>query len=175
MSQRASDLDRFLWSGWGQGPVEGSCEHGNEPSGSIKCWEVLEQLHNWRVLKKGSALWSLLVSPLLSVASRRSMEHPQNSTIAHPFLANFVNFFFHVCHLLEPSSQLSLRLFSVAGFHFSVSLCIHSCPFVAYVPPACISFFNSQRIVLSYFVSRLLVNDDKGIESAKNVSEVFNL
>jgi hypothetical protein len=28
----------------GSGPVEGSCEHGNEPSGSIKCWEVLEQL-----------------------------------------------------------------------------------------------------------------------------------
>jgi hypothetical protein len=24
------------------GPVEGSCEHGNEPSGSVKCWEVLE-------------------------------------------------------------------------------------------------------------------------------------
>jgi hypothetical protein len=22
--------------------VESSCEHGNEPSGSIKCWEVLE-------------------------------------------------------------------------------------------------------------------------------------
>jgi hypothetical protein len=22
--------------------VEGSCEHGNEPSGSIKCWEVPE-------------------------------------------------------------------------------------------------------------------------------------
>jgi hypothetical protein len=22
--------------------VEGSCERGNEPSGSIKCWEVLE-------------------------------------------------------------------------------------------------------------------------------------
>jgi hypothetical protein len=21
--------------------VEGSCEHGNEPLGSIKCWEVL--------------------------------------------------------------------------------------------------------------------------------------
>jgi hypothetical protein len=32
-------LDR---SGPGQGPVEGSCEHGNETSGSIKCWEVLE-------------------------------------------------------------------------------------------------------------------------------------
>jgi hypothetical protein len=33
----------------------GSCEHGDEPSGSIKCWEVLEWLHNWRLLKKGSA------------------------------------------------------------------------------------------------------------------------
>jgi hypothetical protein len=35
--------------------VEGSCEHGNELSGSIKCWEVLEGLHNYRLLKKGSA------------------------------------------------------------------------------------------------------------------------
>jgi hypothetical protein len=26
--------------------VEGSGEHGNEHSGFIKCWEVLEQLHN---------------------------------------------------------------------------------------------------------------------------------
>jgi hypothetical protein len=25
------------------GPVEGSCEHGNEPSGSMKCWEILER------------------------------------------------------------------------------------------------------------------------------------
>jgi hypothetical protein len=25
--------------------VEGSCEYSNEPSGSIKCWEVLETLH----------------------------------------------------------------------------------------------------------------------------------
>jgi hypothetical protein len=24
------------------GPVEGACEDGNESSGSIKCWEVLE-------------------------------------------------------------------------------------------------------------------------------------
>jgi hypothetical protein len=31
-------------------------ERGNERSGSIKCWEVLEWLHNWRLLKKGSAL-----------------------------------------------------------------------------------------------------------------------
>jgi hypothetical protein len=32
-----------------------SCEHGNELSSSIKCWEVLEWLHNWRLLKKVSA------------------------------------------------------------------------------------------------------------------------
>jgi hypothetical protein len=35
--------------------VEGSCVHGIEPSGSIKCWEVLEWLNNWRLLRKGSA------------------------------------------------------------------------------------------------------------------------
>jgi hypothetical protein len=34
---------------------EGSCEHGNEPSGSIQCWEILEWLHDWRLLRKGSA------------------------------------------------------------------------------------------------------------------------
>jgi hypothetical protein len=35
--------------------VEGSCKHGDETSGSIKCWEVLEWLHNWQLLRKGSA------------------------------------------------------------------------------------------------------------------------
>jgi hypothetical protein len=32
-----------------------SCEHGDEPSGSLKCWEVPEWLHNWQLLRKGSA------------------------------------------------------------------------------------------------------------------------
>jgi hypothetical protein len=36
-------LDR---SGSGWGPVEGFCEHGDEPSGSINFWEVLEYLPN---------------------------------------------------------------------------------------------------------------------------------
>jgi hypothetical protein len=35
--------------------VEGSCEQGNELWGSIKFWEVLEWLHNWQLLMKGSA------------------------------------------------------------------------------------------------------------------------
>jgi hypothetical protein len=43
----------FDWCGSGYEPVEGSCEHGNESSSSIKCWEVLEWLHNWQLLKKG--------------------------------------------------------------------------------------------------------------------------
>jgi hypothetical protein len=38
--------------------VEASFEHDNECLGSIKCSEVLEQLHNWQRLKKGSTPWS---------------------------------------------------------------------------------------------------------------------
>jgi hypothetical protein len=34
--------------------VGGSCEHGTEPSGTIKFWEFLESLHKWELLKKGS-------------------------------------------------------------------------------------------------------------------------
>jgi hypothetical protein len=56
------DLREIGWKGmdWidpaqDMGQLEGSCEHCNEPSGSIKCWEVLEWLHIWRLLKKGSA------------------------------------------------------------------------------------------------------------------------
>jgi hypothetical protein len=45
-----SELDRSVS---GYGPVEGPFEHGDEPS--LKCWEVLEWLHNWQLLRKGSA------------------------------------------------------------------------------------------------------------------------
>jgi hypothetical protein len=47
-------LDGMVWIGliWLR---IGTSEQGNELSGSIKCWEVLEWLHNWRLLKKGSA------------------------------------------------------------------------------------------------------------------------
>jgi hypothetical protein len=36
--------------------VEGSCEHGDEPLGSLKCWEFPDWLHNWQLLRKDSAL-----------------------------------------------------------------------------------------------------------------------
>jgi hypothetical protein len=45
-------------SGSVQGPVEGSCEHGNEPSGCIRYWEIREWPNNLQLLKKGSALRS---------------------------------------------------------------------------------------------------------------------
>jgi hypothetical protein len=41
--------------------VAGSCVHGNEPTGSITFWEILEYLSNWWLLKKDSAPWSYLV------------------------------------------------------------------------------------------------------------------
>jgi hypothetical protein len=37
---RESGLDSF---GSRQGPVADSCEHSNEASGSIKCWEFLDK------------------------------------------------------------------------------------------------------------------------------------
>jgi hypothetical protein len=48
--------NRMEWIDLAQerGPMEGSCEQGNEISGSMKCWEILEYLHNWQLLKKGS-------------------------------------------------------------------------------------------------------------------------
>jgi hypothetical protein len=43
-------------SGWV--PVAGTCEHGNEPSGSIKGEEFLDQQSDYYFLKKGFASWS---------------------------------------------------------------------------------------------------------------------
>jgi hypothetical protein len=37
------------WIGLAQdrGQVESSCECGDEPSGSMKCWKTIVWLHNW--------------------------------------------------------------------------------------------------------------------------------
>jgi hypothetical protein len=42
MDLREIGWDSMDWIGSEYGLVEGSCEHGNELSSSIKCWEVLE-------------------------------------------------------------------------------------------------------------------------------------
>jgi hypothetical protein len=41
-------------SGSGQGPMAGCCEHGNEPSGSIKGKELLDLMRNYQLIKKDS-------------------------------------------------------------------------------------------------------------------------
>jgi hypothetical protein len=41
--------------------VESSCELGNEPSGSIKCWESIEWLQNLWPLERYSAPQSMFV------------------------------------------------------------------------------------------------------------------
>jgi hypothetical protein len=28
-----------------------SCKHGNEPSSSVKCWKIFEELRDWQLLK----------------------------------------------------------------------------------------------------------------------------
>jgi hypothetical protein len=38
--------------------VAGSCEDGNESSGSIKCGEFLDYLNGSKLLKKDSVPWS---------------------------------------------------------------------------------------------------------------------
>ena len=43
------------WAGLGQGQVGDACECGNEPSGSVKCGEFLDQLQTSQLLKKDSA------------------------------------------------------------------------------------------------------------------------
>jgi hypothetical protein len=41
--------------GLGNRTVEGSCDYGNAPSGSIKCGKFLDKLTNYQLLKKDSS------------------------------------------------------------------------------------------------------------------------
>jgi hypothetical protein len=40
--------------------VVGFCEHGNEPSGSIKGREFIDKLYDCKLSKKDSAAWSYI-------------------------------------------------------------------------------------------------------------------
>jgi hypothetical protein len=46
--------------------VDSSCEHGNEPSGSVKYLEILEYLSDWQHRKKDSVPWSYLIGQIVS-------------------------------------------------------------------------------------------------------------
>jgi hypothetical protein len=57
-----TDLTEIVWAGMvrinmtqSRNQWRGFCQHGNETSGSIKCWEILEKLSDWRLLKKDLA------------------------------------------------------------------------------------------------------------------------
>jgi hypothetical protein len=45
----------------GLGQVSGSCEHGNEPVGSVKGRTFFDQLSDYQLPKKDSAPWNGLV------------------------------------------------------------------------------------------------------------------
>jgi hypothetical protein len=49
--------------------MDGSCEHGYEPSGSLKCWEIFEWLSDWWLLKKDEAPLSYLYDAYLTMFS----------------------------------------------------------------------------------------------------------
>jgi hypothetical protein len=55
MDLREIGWDGMDWIDLAQAREQGSCERDSELSGSIKLWEVLDWLHNWQLLKKGSA------------------------------------------------------------------------------------------------------------------------
>jgi len=52
------DVDWMDSSGTEQGPAVGSCEYGNELSGSVQERKFLEQLRDCQILKKQSATCS---------------------------------------------------------------------------------------------------------------------
>ena len=59
-----TDIQEVGWDGMDRidvaqdrNKMAGTYECGNEPSGSIKCGEFLDQLRNGQLLKKDSAAW----------------------------------------------------------------------------------------------------------------------
>jgi hypothetical protein len=63
--------------------VESSCERGNETSGSVKCWETTEWLHNLWPLKWYSA--PQLVSCLVLETDYLCMDHSNKINIAYVY------------------------------------------------------------------------------------------
>jgi hypothetical protein len=53
LSKNQVFLEKYDWMVWPgfvwirMGTSGGPCDHGNEPSGSIKCWKLLEWLSDW--------------------------------------------------------------------------------------------------------------------------------
>jgi hypothetical protein len=63
--------------------VEGPCEQGNEFSGSINFWEILECLLNWQLLKKDSVLWPTVSLHCLFCQETAKNLLPQTNCYSH--------------------------------------------------------------------------------------------
>jgi hypothetical protein len=55
VDNKKMDFRETGWNGMDWIDVAQDRDHGDEPSGSLKCWEVPEWLHNWQFLRKDSA------------------------------------------------------------------------------------------------------------------------
>jgi hypothetical protein len=51
--------------------VAGSCEHGNEPSGSIKCGEILDKLSVLLASQEGLCSMELVSYPIPIISDRK--------------------------------------------------------------------------------------------------------
>jgi hypothetical protein len=70
-------LDARMWTGFiwlRREPVVDSCEHGNEPSGSINGWECLKRLSDFQLFKEVYASWSKLISYSVSMESNERLQ-----------------------------------------------------------------------------------------------------
>ena len=79
-------------AGSGQGQVAGTCECGNEPSGSVKCGEFLDQLRTGQLLKQDPAACSQSVSRLQNTNAVQNHGDPKRQehyTIEGILIQNF--------------------------------------------------------------------------------------
>jgi hypothetical protein len=114
------------------GTSENSCECGNEPSGPIKCREVLECLNNWRPASSAQLhrITSVVYSHILHIAllARHSFcfhfnYHPARAAAYINFRNDFLLFFFIYCVKQTWLFYLSLCLnFLHFSFHNSMLL-----------------------------------------------------
>jgi hypothetical protein len=95
--------------------VESCCERGNEPSGSIKCWETTEWLHNLWPLERYSVPQSyFFVSSSLMTETLCSSEtstdfqwtSPRCMSLDGPLQGRARPFQIFVCHLPHVASRL---------------------------------------------------------------------
>jgi hypothetical protein len=93
-------------------PLEGSCEHVNETSGYIKCFEILEQL-NTDTCQKGLSSIKLVN---MSAQKPKSSVHKRHS--CNDRIVGVANITFSSVRTLKPSSIFKYMLYLRLRFYF---------------------------------------------------------